>query len=158
MKKRSNDIKAESAGNAAGDDDKEEIVAEYIAYCRKILRNKAINLHQKANREERRLQTVEDENLLELQDAIGQEDRYSFGQTILIQSIGRKVTISDERLYHALLSILPRYREILYLSYLLDYNDAEISRILGKPVSTVHSRKKAALRRLRELLGDPYGE
>lgn len=78
MKKRSNDIKAESAGNAAGDDDKEEI--------------------------------------------------------------------------------LPRYREILYLSYLLDYNDAKISRILGKPVSTVHSRKKAALRRLRELLGDPYGE
>ena len=158
MKNRKSNAKAEDTGNYAGNDEKEEIVAEYVAYCRKILRNKAVNLHRKANREERRLQTIEDESLLELQEGIGQEDRYSFGQTILVQSLGRKVAIFDERLYYALLSLLPRYREILYLSYLLDYNDTEISRMLKKPVSTVHSRKKTALRKVRELMGEPYGE
>ena len=158
MKNRSNDVKAECVCNDAENDEKKIIVAEYIAYCSKILRNKANNLHRKANREERRLQTVEDESLLELQECIGQEDHYSFGRTILIQSIGRRVTISDERLYHALMAILPRYREILYLSFLLDYNDTEISRMLDKPVSTVSSRKKTALRKVRELMGEPYGE
>ena len=82
------------------------------------------------------------------------EDEYGLTEPLLFG----KATIyfSDPRLRAALASLLPKYREVLLLSYFMEYSDAEIGAQLGIPTSTVSGRRRAALRKLKEKMGEEY--
>lgn len=67
---------------------------------------------------------------------------------------GYIVEVCDRSLGEILDYIPSAQRDIVLLSYFLDYSDLEISRLLNMSKSTVHYRRKATLRRLKQLLED----
>ena len=52
-----------------------------------------------------------------------------------------------------MLSLPPKYREVVYLHYYEDYTAPQISRILHKNVNTVYTLLTRSRRMLREQLG-----
>ena len=61
--------------------------------------------------------------------------------------------IDNPVLRDALASLLPKYREVLLLSYFMGYSDTEIAKQLGVQAKTVSSRRKNALNKLKERIG-----
>ena len=53
----------------------------------------------------------------------------------------------------AVLSLPPKYKDVIYLHYYEDYTAPEIGRILGKNVNTVYTLLNRAKKLLREMLG-----
>ncbi len=63
----------------------------------------------------------------------------------------------NREVLEAVLSLPPRYREVVYLHYYEEYTAPEISRILGKNVNTVYTLLARARQLLKEKLGsDEY--
>ena len=55
----------------------------------------------------------------------------------------------------AVLSLPPKYKDVVYLHYYEGYTAPEISRMLGKNVNTVYTRLNRSKQLLREKLGKP---
>ena len=62
----------------------------------------------------------------------------------------------DPELAAALLQFLPRFREVLYLAYFLEYSDKEIGEKLNRPASTITSQRNNTLEKLQEMLGENH--
>lgn len=61
---------------------------------------------------------------------------------------------SDHReVLEAVLSLPPKYRDVVYLHYYEDYSASQIGRILGKNVNTVYTLLTRSKKLLREKLG-----
>ena len=58
------------------------------------------------------------------------------------------VRVIDASLAHALHLLTPKLRDAILLSSFTEMTDLEVATILGIPKSTLHDRKKAAIRRL----------
>ena len=56
----------------------------------------------------------------------------------------------------AILSLPPKYRDVIYLHYYEDYTAPQISRILGRNVNTIYTHLNRSKEMLREKLGG-YG-
>lgn len=59
----------------------------------------------------------------------------------------------DRDVLDAVLSLPPKYKDVVYLHYYEDYTAPEISRILGKNVNTIYTLLTRSKRLLREKLG-----
>ena len=131
----------------------EHIQYAFEAFCKKLLKNRAQNLHRKLNTQEGReitMSCLPTDVMIEpsYEDEYGLTEPLLFGKTTIY--------FSDPRLRAALASLLPKYREVLLLSYFMEYSDAEIGAQLGIPTSTVSGRRRAALRKLKEKMGKEY--
>ena len=63
-------------------------------------------------------------------------------------------TLPDHReVLEAVLSLPPKYKDVVYLHYYEGYTAPEISRMLGKNVNTVYTRLNRSKQLLREKLG-----
>ena len=58
----------------------------------------------------------------------------------------------------AVMGLPDKYKTVVYLYYYEGYSSVEISRILGKPQSTIRNHLHEARKILRERLGDEYNE
>ena len=131
----------------------EHIQYAFEAFCKKLLKNRARNLHRKLNTQEGREITM---SCLPAESVIepSYEDKYGLSEPI---SYGKAtIYLDNPQLRAALASLLPKYREVLLLSYFIEYSDAEIGVQLGIPTSTVSGRRRAALRKLKEKMGKEY--
>lgn len=64
----------------------------------------------------------------------------------------------DKELVKEILSLNPKYREVVLLYYYRDFNVGEIASLLGLKRSTVRTRMQRARAQLREKLGGEYLE
>ena len=131
----------------------------YELFCRKIIINKAINIHKKLDRDEARVVILEDAtdgNPFETLSSLACEDSYDLAIPVLVRINGEFKLIKDHVLGNALRSLLPHYRDPVYFSVIAQYKDSEISHILNVPLRTVNYRKNKGLKKLRELIGDNY--
>ncbi len=60
---------------------------------------------------------------------------------------------ADRTVLQAVLSLPPKYKDVVYLHYYEEYTAPEISRILGKNVNTVYTLLNRSRQLLREKLG-----
>lgn len=127
-----------------------QLVKTFIAFCRKVLRNEAINIHREMAaraKKEVPLSTLSPSELSKL----SYEDTYHFyRKTYYVQ--GNPVHVNDPSLGEVLQYLSPQRRDVILLTYFLDYSDADIARLLRISSPTVNDRKHAALKRLKELL------
>ncbi len=128
----------------------EQLVKSFIAFCRTVIHNEAINAHKQiAARAEKEipLSALSHSELSEL----FYEDTYRpYRKTYFVQ--GNPVHVYDQPLGEVLQYLSPQRRDVILLTYFLDYSDADIARILRISSPTVSDRKNAALKKLRELL------
>ena len=128
----------------------EHIQYAFEVFCKKVLKNKARNLHRKLNSQEGReitMSSLPTENTAEQ----SYEDKYKFSEPALL---GKAIVyLDDPPLKVALASLPPKYKEVLLLFYFMGFNDKEIGDQLGVPASTVNKRRRTALRKLKEKMG-----
>ena len=117
--------------NAAGFDPAR---ASFATWVYRITRNRATDL---VRRRKARVRTVDGEGLLEP----GENDPSG--------ELSRSFDVAS-----ALSRLSPVHREVLVLAYFEGFSQSEISRRTNTPLGTVKSRTTAALRALRENMGE----
>lgn len=125
----------------------------FEVFCKTLLRNKARNIHRKIRNLESRevlFSGIETDSSLEEFHM----DTYSLDEPVVFDVHGQRILVSDQTLARAIRSLLPKYQEVLLFTFFTDYSDVIISHILGISDRTVQSRRAAALRRMRERLGE----
>lgn len=125
----------------------------FEVFFKRVLINKARNLHKK--RKQQQDQEISFSDLpVETVMAFSYEDQYDLSLSSSYVWEGERVKFENKALGEALRLLLPKYREILMLSYFMDCSDAEIAAQLAIPISTVGARRRNAIQRLRERMDE----
>ena len=124
----------------------------FDSFCKAVIRNESIDAFgELAHRREHEIEfsALSPKELTSLQA----ENPYgSYRKAFRVH--GYVVEVCNQSLGEILDYIPSAQRDIVLLSYFLDYSDYEISKLLNMNKNTVQYRRKATLRRLRQLLED----
>ena len=130
---------------------REHIERTFNAFCKIVLYHAALNAYKKIRRKQQF--EVSLDYLREFDfDPVAAIDEYFVKYDVPTAfAVHRKVVIvKSEQLAAALLYLLEKWREVLFLRYYLGYSDTEIGRLFGVCRSTIFHRRKRALRLLRK--------
>lgn len=124
----------------------------FDSFCKAVIRNESIDAfreltHRRAHEIEFSAMSPKELASLQTENPYG-----SYKKSFRVQ--GYVVEVCDQSLGEILEYIPSSQRDIVLLSYFLDYTDLEISKLLNMSKNTVHYRRNATLRRLRQLLED----
>ena len=126
----------------------------FEAYCKKSVSNATKKERQKKSKKgqmEQSLSALTDAALYRLaaeSDEVEQPEKSS--QTFRIQ--GMTIPVYDSTLSKALPYLMPKDREIILLYYFKGLKDSQIAPLVHISATTVSRRKRAAMKRLRELI------
>lgn len=140
-----------------GDTEETHIRHAFDSFCKKVVRNEALNIQKKYARFRQRQISME---ILE-QKGLGTEFYYSepnmnSSGTFIV--LGMKIFISNEELANAIAALPSLRQEIILMSFFIGLNDREISDIIGKSLGSVWYQRQAALEELAKFLGGNYEE
>lgn len=119
----------------------------FDCYCKRILKNEAINI-QKHNQYLNSKQVSFTELTPEQLAQICTYDEYSSDYS-RFKVLEYDIAVKDELLAEALQELPERKRDIILLSYFLDYNDVEIAELLNLVRRTVNDQRNKALKDLK---------
>lgn len=119
----------------------------FDCYCKRILKNEAINI-QKHNQYMNSRQVSFSELIPEQLAQICTCDEYSSDYS-RFKVLEYDIAVKDELLAEALQELPERKRDIILLSYFLDYNDVEIAELLNLVRRTVNDQRNKALKDLK---------
>ncbi len=122
----------------------------FDAYCRKLLRNEAINIrieYAQRSKRETNFSALTRSELAQLQYT----DQYAPGRRTF-HILDMAVEVKDPELGRALAILSEGQRSIILLSYLLGMTDPEIAQQLNLSRSTVQLRRTSILKELRKLM------
>lgn len=124
----------------------------FDCFCKRVLKNEAINIQKHnhyLNEKQVSLFQLSPEQLKEL--AVYDEypsDYWNF------KVLEYDIEVKDELLAEALQQLPERKRDIVLLSYFLDYSDVEIARLLNLVRRTVNDQRNKALKDLKKRMED----
>lgn len=119
----------------------------FDCYCKRILKNEAINI-QKHNQYMNSRQVSLSELTPEQLEQICTCDEYSSDYS-RFKVLEYDIAVKDELLAEALQELPERKRDIILLSYFLNYNDVEIAELLNLVRRTVNDQRNKALKDLK---------
>ena len=119
----------------------------FDCYCKRILKNEAINI-QKHNQYMNSRQVSFSELTPEQLAQICTCDEYSSDYS-RFKVLEYDIAVKDELLAEALQELPERKRDIILLSYFLDYSDVEIAELLNLVRRTVNDQRNKALKDLK---------
>ena len=129
----------------------------FDCYCKRILKNEAINI-QKHNQYMNSRQVSFSELTPEQLAQICTCDEYSSDYS-RFKVLEYDIAVKDELLAEALQELPERKRDIILLSYFLDYNDVEIAELLNLVRRTVNDQRNKALKALKNRMeGNQHGQ
>lgn len=128
----------------------------FDCYCKRILKNEAINI-QKHNQYLNSKQVSFTELTPEQLAQICTCDEYSTDYS-RFKVLEYDIAVKDELLAEALHELPENKREIILLSYFLDYNDIEIAELLNLVRRTVNDQRNKALKDLKNRLEEKQHE
>ena len=125
-------------------------VHAFDAFCKRVIRNAAVDAFRKTKRKQKVEMDVDDPMIAYIH-SIQTHDTYTlYSRTYYVKE--QPIVVRDKNLGEALQYIIPQKRAVILLSYFAGYNDTEVANILGVSPTSIARRKKSALLRLRELL------
>lgn len=128
----------------------------FDCYCKRILKNEAINI-QKHNQYLNSKQVSFTELTPEQLAQICTCDEYSTDYS-RFKVLEYDIAVKDELLAEALHELPDNKREIILLSYFLEYNDIEIAELLNLVRRTVNDQRNKALKDLKNRLEEKQHE
>lgn len=120
----------------------------FDSFCKKMIRNTAISIYREMTaRAEREvsLSDLSDSDMASL-CTVDTYDAYTKEYSVL----GHIIKIHNPQIGEALQFIQPKLRDIILLSYFLDYTNLEIASLLEISYSTVINRRDTALNKLKQ--------
>lgn len=122
----------------------------FDAFCKKVVRNEAINIHNRLAalaEKETPLSALSHSEL----SAFYYEDTYRpYQKTYYVQD--HPIHVYDQALGDVLQFLTPSRRDVILLCFFMDYSDSDIARLLRISSPAVSARKAVALKKLKELL------
>ena len=128
----------------------EYLERSFDAFCRTVIRNEAINAHKRITARAQKEIPLSALSHSELSNLYYEDSYHPYCKTYYVQDT--PVRIYDPSLGEVLQYLTPQRREIILMTYFLDYSDTDIARLLRVSSPTIHNRKRAALEKLKELL------
>ena len=127
----------------------------FEAYCKKVIDRAIPKARQRRAARAMREVLLSDlpENALYDVGAEDGELERAEAERCVFHVRGIDVAVSDQRLAQAISYLLPKDREIVLLSYFAELTDEEVAQRVKLRRSAVQRRRKAALDKLREMLG-----
>lgn len=122
----------------------------FDCYCKKILKNEAINI-QKEYQRLNAVQTSFSELTAQQLAKLSVYDEYSSDYSNF-KVLEYDIAVKNELLAEALQELPERKRDIVLLSYFLDYSDVEIAELLHLLQRTVGYHRTTALERMKKRL------
>ncbi len=123
----------------------------FNAFCKKVLKNEAINAHQGINRQQLREVSFSDLSPQEENQLVAFDEYFKDDEDEKTFSVAGK-EITAKQLADALHSLPDEKRSAVLLYYFFDMNDTEIARLQGIPRTTVQSRRTSSLELLKRHL------
>lgn len=120
----------------------------FDSYCKKILRNEAINIQKQIQRQRDIEVTFSELSDWEL-NQLGSYDEYEFESTTF-RFIGSSIRIKNELLSETLSMLSDEKQRIILLSYYFDMTDQQIADTLSLARSTVQYKRSKALLELKK--------
>ena len=127
----------------------------FDSFCKKVVRNEALNIQKKYARFRQRQISME---ILE-QRGLGTEFYYSepnLNSSGSFTVLGMKIFISNGELANAITALPSLRQEIILMSFFIGLNDREIGDIIGKSLGSVWYQRQVALEELGKYLGGNY--
>ncbi len=128
----------------------------FDSYCKKTLKNEAINIQKQLQRQRQLEVSFSDLSELEYQKILA-VDNYVLDEE-RFQILNYEITVKDENLIKSLCLLSNVKLKIILLSYFLDMTDNEIGEALKLARSTVQYRRKSALKELKKRLEENDNE
>lgn len=122
----------------------------FDCYCKKILKNEAINI-QKEYQRLNAVQTSFSELTAQQLAKLSVYDEYSSDYSNF-KVLEYDIAVKNELLAEALQELPERKRDIVLLSYFLDYSDVEIAELLHLLQRTVGYHRTTALEKMKKRL------
>lgn len=122
----------------------------FDCYCKKILKNEAINIQREYQRLNAKQTSFSDLTAEQLA-VLSVYDVYSTDYSSF-KVLEYDIAVKDELLAEALQELPEKKRDIVLLSYFLDYSDVEIAELLHLLQRTVGYHRTTALEKLRKRL------
>lgn len=120
----------------------------FDCYCKRVLKHEAIDI-QRHNQYLNTVQVSLSELTPEQENELCNFDEYSTDYQNF-KVLEYDIAVRDELLAEALQELPEKKRDIVLLSYFLDYTDVEIAELLKTVRRTVNDQRHKALKELRE--------
>ena len=128
----------------------------FDSYCKKILKNEAIDCYREIQKHRQREIFFSELNEKEWKQ-LYMEDEYDL-DTCNFQVLGYDVEVKDALIAEALNLLSDKKREVVLLAYFLDMSDTEIAKLLNLRQSTIHYHRTSSLKSLKEFLEERTNE
>lgn len=128
----------------------------FDSYCKKILKNEAIDCFREIRRHRQREIFFSELSEKEWKQ-LYMEDEYDL-ETCNFRVLGYNVEVKDTLIAEALKLLSAKKRDIVLLSYYLDMSDTEIAKLLNLRQSTIHYHRTSSLKSLKEFLEERTNE
>jgi DNA-directed RNA polymerase specialized sigma24 family protein len=135
--------------------EKESVRHKFDSYCKEVIKGTSSNYNKKIKYlAEHEISIFE---LPENKYTPVQTDEY-FQQNYFFEVSGENILVKGDYIAR-IINLLPAVqREIILLSYFTDMTDAEISKKLNMVRQTVQYQRRAALKTLKEIVGEEHHE
>ena len=124
----------------------------FDSYAKRLIQNEGRNARKElARRAEREVSL----SALPYDDlpAVSQEDRYLL-EKLSVHSRTGEIEVLDRLLGQAIMSLAPKWRDVIVMYYFLDMSDEKIGGILQLTTGAIRHRRQVALERLKAMLED----
>lgn len=124
----------------------------FDSFAKRLIRNEGRNAKKELARQSERevsLSSLPFDSL----SAISHEDKYSL-EKFGIHTQVAKVEVFDHLLGQAIMSLAPKWRDIIVMYYFLNLGDTEIGGVLKLTPGAIRHRREVALDQLKTLLED----
>ena len=128
----------------------------FDSYCKKILKNEAIDCYREIQKHRQREIFFSELNEKEWKQ-LYMEDEYDL-DTCNFRVLGYDVEVKDALIAEALNLLSDKKREVVLLAYFLDMSDTEIAKLLNLRQSTIHYHRTSSLKSLKEFLEERTNE
>lgn len=119
----------------------------FDSFCKKVIRNEAISIFREIKARAEREVPISELSEMEAASLCTVDTYHTYTKEYIV--LGHIVKVHDPTIGEVLQYIQPQLRNIILLSFYLNYSDIQIAKLLNISSSTVSHRKKAALRKLK---------
>lgn len=124
----------------------------FDSYMKRLIRNEGRNAKKELARRAEREVSLSALPYDEL-PTVSHEDRYHL-EKLGVHIKGGEVEVFDRLLGQAVMSLAPKWRDVIVMYYFLDMTDEKIGGILQLTTGAIRHRRQTALERLKTVLED----
>lgn len=124
----------------------------FDSYAKRLIRNEGRNARKELARHAEREVSL---SALPYDDlsAVTYEDRYRLERLGIHSKVGA-VEVLDRLLGQAIMSLAPKWRDVIVMYYFLDMSDEKIGGLLQLTTGAIRHRRQTAIERLKTMLED----